>query len=108
MKTERTSAEHCLVGMAGFEPATPASRTRYSTKLSHIPTTKGTIAGGRANCKCFLRPFCENAEAQIQDSPCMGKGYLDIYLAGATGASAGLAGISTVTASLTSFMSVPS
>ncbi len=27
-----------LVGVAGFEPATPASRTRCSTRLSHTPT----------------------------------------------------------------------
>ena len=27
-----------MVGMTGFEPATPWSQTRCSTKLSHIPT----------------------------------------------------------------------
>ena len=27
-----------LVGTTGFEPATPASRTRCSTRLSHVPT----------------------------------------------------------------------
>jgi hypothetical protein len=27
----------CLVGVAGFEPATPSSRTRCSTRLSHTP-----------------------------------------------------------------------
>jgi hypothetical protein len=27
-----------LVGVAGFEPATPSSRTRCSTRLSHTPT----------------------------------------------------------------------
>ena len=26
-----------LVGMAGFEPVTPSSRTKCSTKLSYIP-----------------------------------------------------------------------
>ena len=26
-----------LVGVAGFEPATPSSRTRCSTRLSHTP-----------------------------------------------------------------------
>ena len=25
------------IGMTGFEPATPASRTQYTTKLCHIP-----------------------------------------------------------------------
>ena len=29
-----------MVGMTGFEPATPWSRTRCSTRLSHIPTTE--------------------------------------------------------------------
>ena len=32
--------EWLLVGMTGFEPATPASRTLCSTRLSHIPTTE--------------------------------------------------------------------
>ena len=27
-----------LVGTAGFEPATPESRTQCSTRLSHVPT----------------------------------------------------------------------
>ena len=31
------SVEVFLVGMTGFEPATSASRTQRSTKLSHIP-----------------------------------------------------------------------
>lgn len=30
-----------MVGMTGFEPATSASRTQRSTKLSHIPTMCG-------------------------------------------------------------------
>src|SRR6516225_8888840 len=29
-----------MVGVAGFEPATPSSRTRCSTRLSHTPTDK--------------------------------------------------------------------
>ena len=29
-----------MVGVAGFEPATPASRTQCSTRLSHTPTMK--------------------------------------------------------------------
>ena len=29
-----------MVGVAGFEPATPASRTQCSTMLSHTPTSK--------------------------------------------------------------------
>ena len=27
----------CLVGMTGFEPATPSSRTKYATGLRYIP-----------------------------------------------------------------------
>src|SRR5690606_17716636 len=27
-----------MVGMAGYEPTTPCSRSKYSTRLSHIPT----------------------------------------------------------------------
>jgi hypothetical protein len=33
-----------LVGVAGFEPATPASRTQCSTGLSHTPTRTRLIA----------------------------------------------------------------
>src|SRR4030065_31576 len=32
-----------MVGMTGFEPATPWSRTRCSTRLSHIPTEIGMV-----------------------------------------------------------------
>ena len=32
-----------MVGTAGFEPATPASRTLCSTRLSHVPTSKEAI-----------------------------------------------------------------
>jgi hypothetical protein len=37
-----------LVGVAGFEPATPASRTQCSTGLSHTPTRRRLIALGFA------------------------------------------------------------
>jgi hypothetical protein len=33
----RTGAVRWLVGVTGFEPATPASRTQYSTRLSYTP-----------------------------------------------------------------------
>src|SRR5512146_1492174 len=40
-----------MVGMTGFEPATPWSRTRCSTRLSHIPTAEtgmlATASSGR-------------------------------------------------------------
>jgi hypothetical protein len=38
-----------LVGVAGFEPATPASRTQCSTGLSHTPTRRRLIALGLAD-----------------------------------------------------------
>ena len=34
-----------MVGVAGFEPATPASRTRCSTRLSHTPTLRARLIG---------------------------------------------------------------
>ena len=33
-----------MVEVTGFEPATPSSRTKYSTKLSHTSTTFNSIA----------------------------------------------------------------
>src|SRR6266702_8287705 len=33
-----------LVGVTGFEPATPASRTQYSTRLSYTPNRTGANA----------------------------------------------------------------
>ena len=38
-KANFAGLKNTMVGMAGFEPATPASRTLYSTRLSHIPCT---------------------------------------------------------------------
>src|SRR6476659_5222567 len=40
-----------LVGVAGFEPATPASRTQCSTGLSHTPTRTRLIDFGLAHRK---------------------------------------------------------
>src|SRR6202048_2437220 len=40
-----------LVGVAGFEPATPAARTQCSTGLSHTPTRTRLIALGFAHRK---------------------------------------------------------
>src|ERR1700730_270103 len=34
------SAWDCLVGVAGFEPATPPSRTRCATRLRYTPTSE--------------------------------------------------------------------
>ena len=35
----------CLVGMRGFEPPTPSSRTKCATRLRYIPNKLGIIAG---------------------------------------------------------------
>jgi hypothetical protein len=37
-RIELPQALDLMVGVAGFEPATPASRTQCSTGLSHTPT----------------------------------------------------------------------
>ncbi len=50
-KTGKTPGENELVGVAGFEPATPASRTQCSTGLSHTPTRTRLIALGFAHRK---------------------------------------------------------
>ena len=45
-----------LVGVAGFEPATPASRTQCSTGLSHTPTKNAAYSlGGRPPQGAHLR-----------------------------------------------------
>src|ERR1700761_6924950 len=36
-----------LVGVAGFEPATPCSRSRCATRLRYTPTFRSTICGKR-------------------------------------------------------------
>lgn len=38
-----------LVGMRGFEPPTPYSRSRYATRLRYIPTVLA----------CFIKEFFE-------------------------------------------------
>src|SRR3954464_8617846 len=54
-----------LVGVAGFEPATPASRTQCSTGLSHTPTKEAAYsracrplqeAGTRIYAACEIGP----------------------------------------------------
>src|SRR5438445_6272402 len=42
----RTKAPERMVGVAGFEPATPASRTQCSTGLSHTPTWNAAYSLG--------------------------------------------------------------
>ena len=58
-----------MVGVAGFEPATPASRTRCSTRLSHTPKLGGRLieegregdkaarATALASRRCTRRPL---------------------------------------------------
>src|SRR5581483_8089197 len=46
-----------MVGAAGFEPATPASRTQCSTGLSHAPTRRRLIASAFAHRK---KPIAED------------------------------------------------
>ncbi len=48
---EAGQAIELMVGVAGFEPATPASRTQCSTGLSHTPTRRRLIASGLTHCK---------------------------------------------------------
>ena len=38
-----------LVGVAGFEPTTSASRTQHSTRLSYTPITVGGL------CNCYKK-----------------------------------------------------
>ena len=50
-QNEKKKPNDILVGVAGFEPATPASRTQCSTGLSHTPTRTRLIALGFAHRK---------------------------------------------------------
>src|SRR6478736_10530156 len=50
-REKRQKPNNILVGVAGFEPATPASRTQCSTGLSHTPTRTRLIAFGLAHRK---------------------------------------------------------
>src|SRR5712671_5171539 len=53
--------EGILVGVAGFEPATPSSRTRCSTRLSHTPTS---LAGGLIALPLLGCKRCQKAADQ--------------------------------------------
>ena len=46
-----------LVGTAGFEPATPASRTLCSTRLSHVPTFGVICIGLLSDCQPKIDEF---------------------------------------------------
>ena len=46
-----------LVGTAGFEPATPASRTLCSTRLSHVPTFGVICIGLLLDCQPKIDEF---------------------------------------------------
>src|SRR5690606_39275814 len=49
---------HHTVGLTGFEPATPSSRTRCATKLRHNPIflCLRTHRGVHTEMKCYLSP----------------------------------------------------
>jgi hypothetical protein len=49
-----------LVGERGFEPPTPWSRTRCSTRLSHSPTLSLSLADSGSKTRC--KPECEAEE----------------------------------------------
>src|SRR5580658_7427260 len=59
--TESVRNETEMVGERGFEPPTPWSRTRCSTRLSHSPT----CAGGAEELPCALRRNCRSNSAII-------------------------------------------
>lgn len=42
----KTNMNKCLVGLAGFGPATSASRTQRATKLRHNPSFAGAVRAG--------------------------------------------------------------
>ena len=52
-KLERAAGNHLkeVVGVRGFEPPTPASRTQYSTRLSYTPTEATTALKRPSNCE---------------------------------------------------------
>ena len=45
-----------LVGVRGFEPPAPASRTQCSTRLSYTPAKAAHIAPGSARGKAVSQP----------------------------------------------------
>ena len=49
-----------MVGVAGFEPATPSSRTRCSTRLSHAPI----FAGGRLYIRRVREPQAQKLSSR--------------------------------------------
>ena len=46
-----------MVGVRGFEPPTPASRTQYSTRLSYTPTDAGSHRRPAFSKKIARREF---------------------------------------------------
>src|SRR5512143_805615 len=53
-----------MVGMTGFEPATPWSRTRCSTRLSHIPTETAMLARTSSGRQYIDRPHHDENPAE--------------------------------------------
>jgi hypothetical protein len=59
-----------VVGVRGFEPPTPASRTQYSTRLSYTPNSTASnpqIQTTRARCTC---PFGQCVRVTANDANC--------------------------------------
>jgi hypothetical protein len=52
-----TCMEKWLVGVRGFEPPAPASRTQCSTRLSYTPAEGGHIAAPRARGKALKAAY---------------------------------------------------
>ena len=59
-----------MVGTTGFEPATPASRTLCSTRLSHVPTaenlSKTAAARKRKEQLRASQPWASGGNGQLQ------------------------------------------
>ena len=62
-----------MVGVAGFEPATPASRTQCSTRLSHTPTWRAAYRGGPAVPQAAKKPSRKRSSKQrcIRPTPAL-------------------------------------
>jgi hypothetical protein len=60
-----------MVGVRGFEPPAPASRTQCSTRLSYTPAKAAHIAPAILGGKARLQPtgFCAIARMQLTQSP---------------------------------------
>ena len=58
-----------MVGVAGFEPATPSSRTRCATRLRYTPTGGGLIASHPQPRKVLARAILRSAKRPDKPAP---------------------------------------